>query len=170
MVACLRRLPRATRRRFQLSILVPLLPLYASGASAGVSGLDYPGTSDFLPQTPGVTAGAPGGLYNPAAWSLAPGELAAWLTPRGEDEGGRDDWGFSLAGPLGFAMDTRHVSVAPDRWARLRSYQFGLAGGDRRTQLGAAWRWHGGDADRLPVLPSTRAASRARDAWMPPLP
>ena len=60
----------------------------------GDSGFGYPETSDFLPQSPGVTAGAPGAFYNPAAWAVGGGELAAWLTPNKTGEGDRASWGL----------------------------------------------------------------------------
>jgi protease-4 len=98
-----------------------------------------------------VTAGAPGAFYNPAAWAVGRGELAAWLTPNKTGEGDRASWGLSLGGPLGFAMDSRGYDRGLGPESRLRTYQLGFAAGDRRVHVGAAWRWHGGDLDRFDV-------------------
>ncbi len=111
------------------------------------SGFSYVGTSDFIPQTPGVTGGAPGAVYNPAAWATAPGELAFWLLHEDRYDRDRNDWGLSLCGPLGFSMDTRELPR--DRRQELQTYQLGLAGGDRRAHVGAAWRWYGSDGRDL---------------------
>lgn len=130
--------------RLILLCLCAGIPAGAGNVSGEVPSLDYSGTSEFLPQTPGVTGGAPGAVYNPAAWATSPGELAFWLVHEGHFGGDRDDWGFSFCGPLGFSMESRELDPAHER--TLRTYQMGLDGGDRRAHIGAAWRWYGGDS------------------------
>ncbi|MBZ0270317.1 S49 family peptidase [bacterium] len=91
-----------------------------------------PARTDLLPASPGVTAGALGGLANPAAWATARGELAfSW-----DDETDLDAWTLAFASPLGFAMET-----TPDSWR----YQLGFAQGNGRTFTGLGWRWSTGE-------------------------
>lgn len=91
-----------------------------------------PARTDLLPASPGVTAGALGGLANPAAWATAEGELAfSW-----DDDTDLDAWTLAFGSPLGFSMET-----TPESWR----YQLGFAGGDGRGYTGLGWRWSTGD-------------------------
>ncbi len=105
--------------------------------------LDYRTESWFLPQTPGVTAGPVGGLFNPAAFALS-------------DRAGTDLWADDRDGHLtfnrfGFATG-RHLNLAMNRslvdWrggrATVDDWQVGLAGGARGGAFGLAYRWGAG--------------------------
>jgi protease-4 len=84
---------------------------------------------DLLPAPPGVTAGSLGGFANPAAWATSSArDLSVWWN---DDE----DWGFSHAGVLGVSVEQRLDA---------HHYRVGVAGGDRRGHVGAAWRWSAG--------------------------
>ena len=76
--------------------------------------LDYHTMTDWIPETPGVTSGAPGGFINPATWStLQEGrpEFAFWWDDRSVRSGKLDNWGFSTSGWLGFGANSRiHTS------------------------------------------------------------
>lgn len=121
--------------------------LWLAAAAPAVAGapalLDYRTGSWFLPQTPGVTAGPVGGLFNPAAFALG-------------DRAGTDLWADDRDGHLtfnrfGFATG-RHLNLALNRslvdWrggrATIDDWQVGLAGGTRAGTFGLAYRWAGG--------------------------
>jgi len=111
--------------------------------------LDYRTESWFLPQTPGVTAGPVGGLFNPGAFALT-------------DRAGTDVWMDERDGQLSFSRfgiaTGRLVNVAMNRslvdWqggrAAINDWQIGLAGGNRAGAVGLAYRFAGGaPADEL---------------------
>lgn len=115
----------------------------AHGAAASVP---YHVGGDFLPQTPGVTGGAAGAFFNPAAWATVhDAETAFWFKDRRE-EGGPDGWGISHGGPVGFSVITRDFGDESGDF-RIHDYQLGLALGNRRSHVGAAWRWTTGDRE-----------------------
>lgn len=126
-------------------IVFAMIALLAATASRAESPalLDYRSESWFLPQTPGVTAGPVGGLFNPGAFALT-------------DRAGTDLWTDDRDGHLsfnrfGFAAG-RTVNIAFNRslvdWqggrAALNDWQVGLAGGGRAGAVGLAYRWAGG--------------------------
>lgn len=105
-------------------------------ASFAAAAAADPARTGFLPASPGVTAGALGGLANPASWATGYGEFA--LTWDDDTELGR--WSLSVASPVGFSIESM-----PDHWR----YQVGLAGGDGREFQGIGWRWSAGDDGTL---------------------
>lgn len=121
--------------------LLLLGPLAAAAEPPAL--LDYRTESWFLPQTPGVTAGPVGGLFNPGAFAMT-------------DRAGTDLWADDRDGHLsihrfGFAAG-RVVHVALNRslvdWrggqATINDWQVGLAGGTRAGAVGLDYRWSGG--------------------------
>lgn len=149
---------------FRTRHLVPaVLVLAGTGSSARADVVD-PSALDFLPASAGVTGGAVGGFLNPAAWASGAGELAFTWTDRTLREDALDDWGLSLASPLGFAVQ-RHTRPAAGGGTRAAwDYRLGVAGGDRRNFAGLAWRWTRdegpGAAGQGPVLGTLLRPSR----------
>ncbi|MFN8177353.1 MAG: S49 family peptidase [bacterium] len=101
---------------------------------------------DLLPAPPGVVGGAVGGFLNPAAWALGAGELAFTWDDRSLQDDRLDDWGLSIASPLGFALSRRTFLDGRGSPAALWDYRLGVAWGDRGANGGLAWRWTGGEA------------------------
>jgi protease-4 len=138
--------------RFAFALLLAALLTPAPGAPAGeFTLLDYHTLTDWLPETPGASAGAVGGFINPAAWSTTPEqrpEFALWWDDRSPDDSGLGNWGFAVAGDVGFGVNTRQVEL-DGRVRRVTDYQWGLSGGDRRGRLGVAYRWRGDDGEAL---------------------
>jgi len=120
-------------------------------AAAAAGGLgDYPTESDLLVDTPGTTASAAGGFFNPAAWALQPngGLFFAW-----------DDAAASDSRAVAAALSLRHVGFGFRQWNeksapggdfRVRDYVLGVGGGTRSSAWGLAYGWGGGDLDRQP--------------------
>lgn len=138
--------------RFALAMLLVAALAPAPPAPAGeFTLLDYHTLTDWLPETPGVSAGAVGGFINPAAWTTLQEtrpELALWWDDRSPDDSGLGNWGFAMSGPTGFGVNTREVEI-DGRIHRVTDYQWGLSGGDRRGRLGVAYRWRGDDGEAL---------------------
>ncbi|RPJ45888.1 MAG: S49 family peptidase [Candidatus Latescibacterota bacterium] len=131
--------------------LTGLLFLLASPASAEIRAplFGYHGESDYIPQTPSVSGGAVGAFANPASWATAEGgEAAFWWNDRSLREDELDNWGFSFGKNLGFAMQ-KNVFADEEGTFGLHDFQLGLAGGDRRSYFGAAYRWAGEEAGRV---------------------
>ena len=84
-----------------LTPLAALLLIVVPGTAAAQDGsqgklLDHHQDTDFVPQTAGVTAGAPGGFINPSVWSTGKGgELAFWWNDRSVRPSQLDNWGFA---------------------------------------------------------------------------
>ncbi len=110
---------------------LPLLVLVLVAVAGPVVAQD-PARFDQLPTSPGVVGGALGGLSNPAAWGLAPDELAfLWADDT------LDEWALSFGSPVGLSAEH-----APGLWR----YRAGLSLGNRRARYGTAWRWAAGGA------------------------
>ena len=106
----------------------------------------------WVPQTPGITVGAPAGLLNPAAWAVpVDGEAAFWWNDRSRRDSALDNWGFAMAHGLGFAVNS-WVFGTPNGTERATDYQLGIAGGERSSYWGLAYRWAGGGGQREPSL------------------
>src|SRR6185436_5990084 len=136
------------------AILLATFAWPALAAASGPSVVD-PTRVDALPQPPGVVGGAVGGFLNPAAWAMGSGEVAFTWDDVDVRDDTLDDWGLSLAAPLGFAVQRRTLGTEGEEAGVLWDYRLGLAWGDRGTSAGLAWRWAPGDAlgaDEGPVL------------------
>ncbi len=144
-------------RRFCLLIAALCL---ATAATAQM--LDYPTSSLFLPETPGVTAGALGGLFNPAALgvgAMGKSELATWW----RDQDDLEDWGVSTSGlfgpgAFGLAAFDQHDDTL---------WQLGTSGGSRAARAGLAYRWGPEDAliGGLLLQPGRAVSLGAAGAW-----
>lgn len=118
--------------------------------------LDTHAAQDHLPATASVTGGAASALVNPAAWATS-GEVesAFWWNDRALGESGLGNWGLSIGRTLGFALQRQIARVSLDgdpsasRRVRVTDFQLGAAFGNRRSHVGLAWRWSGGDDDLL---------------------
>jgi len=111
--------------------------------------IDYRGGTDYLPQTPSVTAGALGGLVNPAAWATGDGrESAFWWNDRNLRPDALDNFGFANAGKLGLAFTSQVFGLA-GQTHRVNDLQIGLAGGGRDGNFGVAYRWATGANELL---------------------
>lgn len=143
-------MPRPTRCLF---VALSLLLLFADRdalAQSLDSFFEYQGGSDFIPSTPSVTGGALGAYFNPASWAtVGRGEFDIWWNDESVRENSLDNWGFSMGKNVGFSMQQRTIDRGLGESDRIQDYQVGLAGGDRRAYVGLAWRWSGGDNDRL---------------------
>lgn len=145
---------RALLRPRAAAPTLALLLVIAAGASAPAAAgppalLDYRTGSWFLPQTPGVTAGPVGGLFNPAAFALTDRAGAdLWCDDR--DHGySFDRFGFAAGRLLNVAYNRAPVDWQGGK-ATLDDWQLGLAGGTRAGAVGLAYRWAGGvPADAL---------------------
>ena len=129
--------------RILLSVLV--FAIAQSGTAwASVGVRDYRLNSDFLPETPSVTAGSAGAFFSPAAWGMqASTELAFYWDDRDARSNSLDNWGFSVGRQVGFSMQTRTLDL--EGTPRVHDYQLGVSGGTRALTGGVSWRWSGGD-------------------------
>jgi len=120
----------------------------AAGDDAPLPLLDYRTASWHLMQSPGVTGGPAGGLFNPAAAALNDAAaLDLWLDDA-DDGNGLDNFGFGFGRTLGLVMNRRTLDWNGARVHR-DDWQLGLAGGGRRGTVGVGYRWSGGDG-RVP--------------------
>jgi len=135
---------------------------------------DYRYESWFLPQTPGLTAGPAGSLFNPAAWSMTDrAGMDFWWNDR-NIHSGLDNYGFGFGRGLGFAMNTTTHGVSGDSW-KIYDYQIGLSDGNRFGSFGVAYRWAHGETQRTPrqkalsmgfiTRPSSWASFGASGVW-----
>jgi protease IV len=123
------------------SRLLAVVLCLAAAVPAAAQLVDYPTESLFLPQTPGVTAGALGGLFNPAALgvgAMGRSELAGWM----RDLDDREDWGVSTSGLFGPGAFGLGVFSQDDDTI----WQLGTSGGNRAARAGFAYRWGPEDA------------------------
>jgi protease-4 len=138
-------------RYFTLAALAALVSVAVAAAQDSFSEprlLDYQEETDWIPETPGTTSGAPGGFINPAAWStLQAGrpEFAFWWNDRSV-KSGLDNWGASTSGWLGLGVNSQVFEVG-DRTYRVTDWQLGISGGDRNARLGLAYRWRADGAE-----------------------
>jgi len=111
--------------------------------------LDYRTESWFLPQSPGVTAGPVGGLFNPGAWAMTDRVGADfWWNDRSIRKG-LDNYGFGFGRGFNFAMNTSTFGTTGDSY-KIYDYQLGLAGGTRVGTFGLGYRWAHGETERHP--------------------
>jgi protease-4 len=111
--------------------------------------LDYRTESWFLPQTPGVTAGPVGGLFNPGAWAMTD-EAGAdfWWNDRSIRKG-LDNYGFGFGHGLNFAMNTTTHGTSESSY-KIYDYQLGVAAGTRLGAIGLGYRWANGETQLTP--------------------
>jgi len=131
-------------------ILAALMPAAAARGERDVLPLlDYRTESWFLPQSPGVTAGPAGGLFNPGAWALSDrGGADFWWNDR-SIRSGLDNYGFGFGHGFNFAMNTSTFGTSGDSY-KIYDYQLGLAGGTRMGSFGLGYRWANGETQRRP--------------------
>ena len=151
-------------------VLLLLLVLMTVGAAVAEDNtddlrqLDYHSSTDWVIETPGVTAGAIGGFINPAAWMTLQRtrpEGAFWWNDRSVRSGALDNWGFSTSGPLGFGANSQVFKYGEQTY-RVTDWQLGLSGGDRRARMGMAYRWATGDNELLQREPAFVAGILSR--------
>lgn len=148
--------PSRARTTIALQTALPVLICLAAALPAAAESpalLDYRTESWFLPQTPGVTAGPAGGLFNPAAFALSDrAGTDLWV----DDRGGHlsfDHFGFATGRLVNLAMNRSLTDWQGGR-AAVNDWQLGLAGGTRAGAVGLAYRWAGG-------APAAEARDRA---------
>ncbi len=127
----------ATAGQGAIRLLLGIMFLLPTAILAGqdLPLLDYRTDSWFLPQTPGVTAGPVGGLFNPAAFGLT-ARAGSDLWFRHDETTGEDQYGFAMGRTLNFAYLSSGFNSG-----RIDDYQLGLAKGGRAGSFGLAYRW-----------------------------
>ncbi|MBU2500704.1 S49 family peptidase [bacterium] len=109
---------------------------------------DYRTGSWMLPQSPSVTAGPVGGLFNPAAYALnSRVGLDVW-TGRDEDLD-LESWGLALGRRVNFSVFTQEYLGDGDDYS-VTDFQLGLAGSNRAGAFGLGYRWGHGETGRTP--------------------
>ncbi len=154
--------PAAGARDLTLFLLMGILLLapVAALAAGDLPLLNYRTQSWFLPQSPGVTGGPVGGLFNPAAFGLtARAGSDVWL--RHDENTGDDQYGFALGRTLNFSYLS--TGYGPER---VDDYQLGLAGSGRAGSFGVAYRWANGDSRLHPRQKSLVIGSVTRNRWL----
>lgn len=125
-----------------LAVVLSVLPAAAARGGA-LPLLDYHAGSWFLPQSPSVTAGPAGGLFNPGAFALADrAGTDLWIDDR-DGHLSFNRFGFAAGRTFNLAMNRSLVDWQGGR-AAVNDWQVGLAGGTRAGALGLAYRWSGG--------------------------
>jgi len=138
--------------RFFVSAVFAVLVVHGFPMTAAADDgamIDYPLGAAYIPQTPSVSGGAVGAFANPAAWSTTDkGEMAFWWNDASIRGGTLDNWGYSTGRHLGFAMQ-RTIFGTKGSDLSVYDYQLGLAGGNRRVHVGAAYRWASGADEEI---------------------
>ena len=127
--------------------------------------IDYRTESWFLPQSPGVTGGPAGGLFNPGAWALSDrGGADIWWNDRSVRKG-LDNYGFGFGRGFNFAMNTTTFGTTGDSY-KIYDYQVGVAAGVRAGSFGLGYRWAHGETERRPRQKSlTMGFVSRRQSW-----
>ena len=127
--------------------------------------IDYRTESWFLPQTPGVTGGPVGGLFNPGAWAMTDRAGSDfWWNDRSIRKG-LDNYGFGFGRGFNFAMNTTTFGTTGDSY-KIYDYQVGMAGGTRAGSFGVGYRWANGETQRHPRHKSlTMGFVSRRKSW-----
>ncbi len=134
---------------FAHSLATALLCLLLTGGQARATAFTDPvDDARFLPAGPSVTAGAAGAWLNPAAWAVGERTASAfWWDDQDIDDGGIENWGFSVGRRLGLAVQHRTL-LLDGSVAGVTDWQLGLAGGGRGHWGGLALRWSSGATGR----------------------
>ncbi len=111
--------------------------------------LDYRTESWFLPQSPGVTGGPVGGLFNPGAWAMTDRAGSDFWWNDRSIRSGLDNYGFGFGRGINFAMNTSTFGNTSDSY-KIYDYQLGLARGTRLGSFGLGYRWTHGETERHP--------------------
>ncbi len=111
--------------------------------------LDYRTESWFLPQSPGVTGGPVGGLFNPGAWAMTDRAGSDFWWNDRSIRSGLDNYGFGFGRGFNFAMNTSTFGNTQDSY-KIYDYQLGIAGGNRMGSFGLGYRWAHGETERHP--------------------
>ena len=156
-------------QRALLGAVLTCLALAAPPAEAARGSspfLDYRSGSDFLPQSPSVTAGPVAGLFNPAAFALTDIGGADFWWNDGNIRDGLDNYGFGVGRTLNFAMNTTTYGTHAESY-KIYDYQLGVAGGSRGHTWGLGYRWSHGETGRVARDHALNigAASRLRN-WL----
>ncbi|MEN8007793.1 MAG: S49 family peptidase [Candidatus Krumholzibacteriota bacterium] len=141
-------------RTWRLSALILLvLSLTATAAALAERDtlplLDYRTESWFLPQSPGVTGGPVGGLFNPGAWAMTDRMGSDFWWNDRSIRSGLDNYGFGFGRGFNFAMNTTTFGTTGDSY-KIYDYQVGVAGGTRAGSFGVGYRWAHGETERHP--------------------
>jgi len=110
---------------------------------------DYTYESWFLPQTPGLTAGPAGSLFNPAAWAMTDQAGADFWWNDRSIRSGLDNYGLAFGRHLNFAYQAQTFGTRESSY-KIYDYQLGLAGGTRAGTFGMSYRWARGETQRTP--------------------
>ncbi len=154
------------RSTFQILLLVVVMTMAAGVACAAdpLPLLDYRTESWFVPQSPGVSAGPVGGLFNPAAFAMTSRAGSdSWF--RHDETTGNDQYGFALGRTVNFGFLSNEFDVG-DHSCRVYDYQLGLAKGGRAGSLGLAYRWATGATGRHPHQNSLAVGGVSRLRWL----
>jgi len=135
-----------SRRPFFSTFFALLLLIAATSASA-IPFLDYRAESWFLPQSPSVTGGPVGGLFNPSAFAMSDVAGTDFWWNDGNVRSGLDNYGLGFGRGLNFAMNTTTYGTSADSY-KIYDYQIGLAGGSRSSTFGLGYRWSNGETQR----------------------
>ncbi len=154
------------RFTFTTLLLAAVLAVGANNARADepLPILDYRSESWFLPQTPGVTAGPVGGLFNPAAFAMS-AHSGVDLWNRHDETTGNDQYGFAFGRTLNFGFISNEFGTG-DQTYRVYDYQLGLSGGGRGHTFGLAYRWATGETSVRPRQDSLVLGSISRSRWL----
>ncbi|MBC8204684.1 MAG: S49 family peptidase, partial [FCB group bacterium] len=140
-------------------ILIVLLLSGIAAAEVGFTIPDYYRQSDFLNSTPGVTADAAGGFFNPAVWGALQGPEAQFFwTDYDRPDSSWNNWALMLGVPnLGFGMQQWEFESG-GKSHTLTDYNVGLGFGDKQFYSGFSYRWSKGyipaDSPRDDILSS----------------
>ena len=152
--------------RTAMIILAGLFAASSAPADPGTLPLmDYRTESWMVPQSPAVSAGPVGGLFNPAAFALyARGGLDVWSGR--SDLTARQGYGFALGRTLNFALHDQEFGPVNAPYS-VTNLQLGLTKGGPSGALGLAYRWATGETARTPRHKSLVLGGAARvHTWL----
>ncbi|MFT5233641.1 MAG: hypothetical protein ACI9UQ_001675, partial [Candidatus Krumholzibacteriia bacterium] len=127
--------------------LLTLILLITATAASAVPFLDYRAESWFLPQSPTVTGGPVGGLFNPSAFAMSDVSGTDIWWNDGNVRSGLDNYGIGFGHNLNFAMNSTTYGNSVDSY-KIHDYQIGMAGGSRSHTFGLGYRWANGETQR----------------------
>lgn len=152
-----------------LTASIALAGLFAAGSVPADPGslplMDYRTESWMVPQSPAVSAGPVGGLFNPAASALyARGGLDMWSGR--SDLTAHQGYGFALGRTLSFALHDQEFGPVNAPYS-VTNLQLGLTRGGPAGALGLAYRWATGETGRTPRHKSLVVGGAARvHSWL----